>query len=82
MVKLELDLGHSRNDIYFREYKTKKEAMECLSSYNSFVREFNEELEGGFSLSDASVRILSEKGRCIKKFDNLKFLERRRYPDN
>ncbi len=79
MVRLELDLGFNRNN-YSREYDTKADAMECLSSYNAFVREFNEELDGGFSLSEASVRIFSENGKCIKKFDDLTFLDKIRYP--
>lgn len=85
MVRLELDLGfrtrHTERDIYIRNYASKADALKAFSSLNSFKREFNEELEGGFNLFDSSVRIFSDNGKCIKKFDDLSFLGKIRYPE-
>lgn len=85
MVILELDLGfrtkYTERDIYIRNYASKSDALKVFSSLNSFKREFDEELEGGFNLFESSACIYSESGKCLKKFDNLAFLGKIRYPE-
>lgn len=85
MVRLELDLGfrtkYTERDIYIRNYASKSDALKAFFSLNSFKMEFNEELEGGFNLFESSAYIYSESGKCLKRFDNLAFLNKIKYPE-